>query len=176
MPDKKSIARAAEDRREGKAPSTHAGEFVREETHHIRSGKHRARSAKQAIAIGLSKARRAGVKLPSAALGHDAAGRRPARETAVAATRAGACGGAQARRPRCRLDERAQATGPSGGGEGRRQRPLGVRAPGGTHQGASRTPRRGTPTATGARPFLGLVRRPASGQASYLNDSCTRAR
>ena len=64
MPEKETIERARKDAREGKAPSTQAGEFVREEIHHIREGKHGARSAKQAIAIGLSKARRAGVKLP----------------------------------------------------------------------------------------------------------------
>jgi hypothetical protein len=63
MPEKKTIERARQDAREGKAPSTQAGEFVREEIDHIREGKHGARSAKQAIAIGLSKARRAGVKL-----------------------------------------------------------------------------------------------------------------
>jgi hypothetical protein len=64
MPDSETRRRARRDRREGKAPSTQAGEFVREEFHHIREGKHGARSTKQAIAIGLSKARRAGVKLP----------------------------------------------------------------------------------------------------------------
>ena len=58
-----TIERAREDAREGKSPSTQAGEFVREEMHHIREGKHGARSTEQAIAIGLSKARRAGVKL-----------------------------------------------------------------------------------------------------------------
>ena len=64
MPEKKTIERARRDRREGKAPGTQAGEFVREEIEHVREGKHGARSAKQAIAIGLSKARRAGVDLP----------------------------------------------------------------------------------------------------------------
>src|SRR5689334_25085038 len=64
MPEKKTLDRAREDEREGKSPSTQAGEFVREEMEHIREGKHGASSAKQAIAIGLSKARRAGVKLP----------------------------------------------------------------------------------------------------------------
>jgi uncharacterized protein DUF6496 len=64
MPDEKTLERAQQDQREGKAPSTQAGEFVREEMDHIREGKHGARSTKQAIAIGLSKARRAGVKLP----------------------------------------------------------------------------------------------------------------
>jgi hypothetical protein len=63
MPEKETGERAREDAREGKSPSTQAGEFVREEIHHVREGKHGARSAKQAIAIGLSKARRAGVKL-----------------------------------------------------------------------------------------------------------------
>ena len=63
MPEKKTIERARKDKREGKAPTTQAGEFVHEEIEHIREGKHGARSAKQAIAIGLSKARRAGVKL-----------------------------------------------------------------------------------------------------------------
>jgi hypothetical protein len=63
MPDKETLERAEEDKQEGKAPSTQAGEFVREEIEHIREGKHGARSTKQAIAIGLSKARRAGVKL-----------------------------------------------------------------------------------------------------------------
>jgi Family of unknown function (DUF6496) len=64
MPSKTTIERAKKDKREGKAPTTQAGEFVREEMEHIREGKHGARSPKQAIAIGLSKARRAGVKLP----------------------------------------------------------------------------------------------------------------
>jgi len=63
MPEKETLERAQEDKAEGKAPSTQAGEFVREEMDHIREGKHGARSTKQAIAIGLSKARRAGVKL-----------------------------------------------------------------------------------------------------------------
>jgi hypothetical protein len=63
MPEKETLERAREDKREGKSPNTQAGEFVREEIHHVREGTHGARSAKQAIAIGLSKARRAGVKL-----------------------------------------------------------------------------------------------------------------
>src|SRR5258705_12476561 len=64
MPEQETLERARRDKEEGKAPSTQAGEFIREEIHHIREGKHGARSAKQAIAIGLSKARRAGVNLP----------------------------------------------------------------------------------------------------------------
>ncbi|PYS29915.1 MAG: transcription elongation factor [Acidobacteria bacterium] len=63
MPEKRTLERARKARREGKAPTTQAGEFVHEEIEHIREGKHGARSTKQAIAIGLSKARRAGVKL-----------------------------------------------------------------------------------------------------------------
>ena len=62
--DAQALERARRDAEEGKAPSTQAGEFVREEIHHVREGKHGARSPEQAIAIGLSKARRAGVDLP----------------------------------------------------------------------------------------------------------------
>jgi hypothetical protein len=64
MPRKATIEKAKQDKRQGKSPSTQAGEFVREEMHHIKEGKHGARSAKQAIAIGLSQARHAGVDLP----------------------------------------------------------------------------------------------------------------
>ncbi len=64
MPEKEAVERARKDEAEGKAPTTQAGEFVHEEIEHVREGKHGARSTKQAIAIGLSKARRAGVKLP----------------------------------------------------------------------------------------------------------------
>jgi hypothetical protein len=60
MPDRETLERAEKDAREGKSPSTRAGEFVREQIHHIREGKHGARSPQQAIAIGLSEARRAG--------------------------------------------------------------------------------------------------------------------
>ena len=63
MPEKKTIKRAQRAKRQGKSPTTQAGEFVHEEIKKIRKGKHGARSAKQAIAIGLSEARRAGVKL-----------------------------------------------------------------------------------------------------------------
>jgi hypothetical protein len=64
MPEQKTIQRAKRMAHEGRSPSTQAGEFVREEMEHIRQGKHGARSTKQAIAIGLSKARKAGVALP----------------------------------------------------------------------------------------------------------------
>ena len=65
MPEKETMRRAQADKRAGKSPSTQAGEFVREEIHHVREGKHGVKNTKQAIAIGLSKARRAGVKLPA---------------------------------------------------------------------------------------------------------------
>src|SRR5262250_3405813 len=64
MPEEEALERAREDEREGKSPSTQAGEFVREEMEHIHEGEHGAKSARQAIAIGLSTARRAGVKFP----------------------------------------------------------------------------------------------------------------
>jgi hypothetical protein len=64
MPEQETLERARQDEREGKSASTQAGEFVREEIEHVRQGKHGARSSQQAIAIGLSKARRAGIKLP----------------------------------------------------------------------------------------------------------------
>jgi hypothetical protein len=76
MPEKETIARARQDAREGKAPSTQAGEFVKEEIDHIREGKHGARSARQAIAIGLSKARRAGIPLAPPKAGRTSAGTR----------------------------------------------------------------------------------------------------
>jgi len=69
MPDRKTLERAQQDKRDGKSPSTQAGEFVREEIHHVRQGKHGARSPQQAIAIGLSKARRAGIEVKPPARG-----------------------------------------------------------------------------------------------------------
>jgi len=97
MPDQETIDRAREDAREGKSASTQAGEFVREEIHHVREGKHGVRSPQQAIAIGLSKARRAGVKLPppkgSASVREKAAqderaGQRPRRKVSSKRSRA----------------------------------------------------------------------------------------
>ena len=69
MPDRETLERAQEDAREGKSPSTQAGEFVREEIDHIREGKHGARSPQQAIAIGLSEARKQGSKVPKKSTG-----------------------------------------------------------------------------------------------------------
>ena len=82
MPDKRTLERAEEDKKEGKSPSTQAGEFVREEMDHIREGKHGARSTKQAIAIGLSKARRAGVALKPPSGGKRRTRTQAARDTA----------------------------------------------------------------------------------------------
>jgi len=76
MPEKKTIARARKAKRQGKAPSTQAGEFVREEIDHVREGKHGARNTKQAIAIGLSKARRSGVKVAAPKKGTSSEGTR----------------------------------------------------------------------------------------------------
>jgi hypothetical protein len=103
MPEKRTLERARRDQREGKSPSTQAGEFVREEIHHVREGKHGARSAKQAIAIGLSKARRAGVPLPPPPKGTTSA---RTRRSAMSAYRAGQSGKRKSTR-RARATERA---------------------------------------------------------------------
>jgi hypothetical protein len=84
MPEQETLERAREDARQGKSASTQAGEFVREEIHHIREGKHGAASAKQAIAIGLSKARRAGVDLPPPKTGSEKVRRQASRDRAQA--------------------------------------------------------------------------------------------
>jgi hypothetical protein len=87
MPEKETIRRAARDKRQGKSASTQAGEFVREEIHHVREGKHGARSTKQAIAIGLAKARRQGVKLPAEKKGEAPAATRRKEKQDLAAGR-----------------------------------------------------------------------------------------
>lgn len=90
MPNKTTVERAKEDLREGKSPTTAAGEFVHEEIEHVRRGKHGARSPQQAIAIGLSKARRAGVPLPPPAPGKAKAKTRKSAERAYRKGQAGA--------------------------------------------------------------------------------------
>jgi hypothetical protein len=111
MPRRRTIASARKAKRQGKSPSTQAGEFVREEIHHVREGKHGARSTKQAIAIGLSKARRAGVRLPPPPRG------RTSKETRESAARAAAEG---RRRPRRRPSpSRSRAMRRALGREGR---------------------------------------------------------
>ena len=102
MPEKQTLERARRDRREGKRPTTQAGEFVREEIHHVREGKHGARSTKQAIAIGLSKARRAGVDLPP-----PRKGKKSTRRSAASAYRAGRRGKRRTSRRRSRATLRA---------------------------------------------------------------------
>ena len=100
MPDKKTIARAKKDKREGKSASTQAGEFVREEIDHIREGKHGARSTKQAIAIGLSEARRAGVDLPPPKKGEASSRTVKRAKRDLAAGKKGAAGHASTKRSR----------------------------------------------------------------------------
>lgn len=104
MPERETLERAKEDEREGKSPSTQAGEFVREEIHHIREGKHGARSPQQAIAIGLSKARRAGVKL-SLPKGPASVRKKAAQDTAAGKNRKGS--GRKTSATRSRAVERA---------------------------------------------------------------------
>src|SRR5262245_21284309 len=94
MPEKETLERARRDKRQGKSPSTQAGEFVREEIHHVREGKHGARSTKQAIAIALSKARRSGVTLPPP----PRSAKLSTRKSAQAASRAAARGGRRSAR------------------------------------------------------------------------------
>jgi hypothetical protein len=97
MPEKSTLARARKDKQEGKSPSTQAGEFVREEMDHIREGKHGARSTKQAIAIGLSKARRAGVALkpPKKGRASEVVRKSAKRDLAKGRTRSGTGSGAK---------------------------------------------------------------------------------
>ena len=115
MPEKETRERSEEDKREGKAPSTQAGEFVREEIEHVREGKHGARSTKQAIAIGLSKARRAGVKLKPPTKGSKKTRKQAARDlkkgkkkgTKKSAKRSRATSGALKREGRSAASKRA---------------------------------------------------------------------
>ena len=104
MPEKETLKRAKKDKREGKAPTTQAGEFVREEIEHIREGKHGARSTQQAIAIGLSKARRAGVDLPPPKKGTAS---KKTRRSAKRAYEAGQTGGKKVSSIRSRAVKRA---------------------------------------------------------------------
>ena len=107
MPEKRTVKAARKARRQGKAPSTQAGAFVHEEIEHIREGKHGARSAKQAIAIGLAKARRAGVKLPPPpATASERTKRNAARETN---RRAGKPSAARSRAAKAALSDEPRA-------------------------------------------------------------------
>ena len=148
MPEKQTLKRARKARREGKSPSTQAGEFMREEIHHVREGKHGARSTKQAIAIGLSKARRAGVKLGvpkrlSARAKQSArSAARARRQEAVAQPRPGGTRGAQARATRHGLARRARAVCEGDRETARPSRPQSRRAQGRAHEGTRPATRR----------------------------------
>ena len=112
MPEKETLERAQQDAREGKSPTTQAGEFVREEIHHVREGKHGVRNPKQAIAIGLSKARKAGVKLPPPPQGTASAEKqsrshRPRRRNRPSSKRSGATERALKREGRSGASHRA---------------------------------------------------------------------
>ena len=104
MPQKQTLARARADKRQGKAPSTQAGEFIKEEMDHIREGVHGARSTKQAIAIGLSKARRAGVELPPPKAGKTSEATRKQASRDLAKGRLSAAPGASSKRSRATLN------------------------------------------------------------------------
>jgi hypothetical protein len=140
MPDKRTIEKARQDKRAGKSASTQAGEFVREEIHKIRRGQHGARSAKQAVAIGLSKARRAGVALPPPKRGKTSERTRKSAQYAYEA-------GQHKRRPRrlprvSRAVLRALKREPRGTRRGRTAQPVGAvrrRAQGRAHQGFGRS-------------------------------------
>jgi len=148
MPEKKTLERAQEDLREGKGASTAAGEFVREEMHHIRQGKHGAKSSKQAIAIGLSKARRAGVPLKPPAEGQTSV---RTRDSAARAFEAGQ----GFRKPRASSPKRGRAILRVLKGEGRaaaslsslsRQAKTSARARRGTNRSPTAAAKRGAAT------------------------------
>ena len=133
MPERKTLKRARQAKREGKAPTTQAGEFVHEEIEHVREGKHGARSAKQAIAIGLSKARRAGVKIPPPKRGQASARTRKAaardnrrgqsgRKRATSSKRARASTRALKREPRRSASRKALSKQARSAARRRRQR------------------------------------------------------
>jgi hypothetical protein len=121
MPEKKTLQRAKADLRAGKSPSTAAGEFVREEVEHVRRGKHGARSPQQAIAIGLSKARRAGVPLKPPRAGTSSprvrksaerdleVGQHRRKPRAASSKRRKATAGALKREPRSTVSKRAMS-------------------------------------------------------------------
>ena len=171
MPEKKTIERARRDKREGKAPSTQAGEFVREEIEHIREGQHGARSASQAIAIGLSKARRAGVDLPPPEKGEAS---EETRENAKRALEAGksphppsrkrsrAVRGAAARKRGGGVEDGALPTRNRRGQGAQRRGALAGGAQGGSHQGPGGTlggGREGGPHASQAQGRTRLIAR-----------------
>ena len=137
MPDRETLERASRDARAGKSPSTQAGEFVREEIHHVREGKHGARSPQQAIAIGLSKARRAGVKLPAPKKGQTSAQVRPKAQHDLRRGRKSRSGDPSLRRSRAveRALKREPHAAASGGSLSRQaRRTARVRGPAARHR------------------------------------------
>ncbi|WNG40858.1 transcription elongation factor [Archangium violaceum] len=142
MPEKQTLQRARQAKRAGKRPTTQASEFVREEMHHLKEGKHGKESREQAIAIGLSKARRAGVALPAPKPGQ---AKRKTRQSAQSALRLGQREGelsdTKSASPRRRTPTaRGAKTGPRAAAAGRTSRKK-------TASRAVGTSRRGSSTA-----------------------------
>lgn len=155
MPERETLARAKRDRRQGKSASSQAGEFVREEIHHVREGKHGARSPQQAIAIGLSKARRAGVPLRAPSEGRASPGTRrraqrdyarghgaPARRRVTSRRRAASRGalereGRAAATPRSLAGQARSASGRRSRGERSRAAKRAVRTKGAARRSAA---------------------------------------
>jgi hypothetical protein len=163
MPQKETLQAAERDRRQGKSPTTQAGEFVREEIHHIREGKHGARSTKQAIAIGLSKARRAGVPLPAPRPGQ---AKRKTRESAKRAAAAG-------RRGKRRVSStRARATRTALKREGRSAASRSALA----RQARSAAKRRGASSRSAAAKKAARTRAKSSGGRTRARSTTQRAR
>jgi hypothetical protein len=165
MPSKQALERARRDRREGKAPSTQAGEFVREEIEHIRKGEHGARSSQQAIAIGLSKARRAGVPLKPPRAG------RVAPRTQRSAERDYATGQGR-RKPRAPSARRGRATLNALRREGRQAASRGALAA----QGARAASRRSAAERSNAAKAAVATKTPAARSRAASRAAATRRR
>jgi hypothetical protein len=165
MPERETVERAEKAKREGKRPTTQAGEFVREEMHHIREGKHGARSTKQAIAIGLSKARRAGVKLRPPKKGQAS---KRTRESAARAYEAGQ----KRRAPRRPSAKRSQAISKALRREGRRAASATALA----RQARSSARRRGAGQRSAAARKAVHTKGPAKRSAAARKAARTRAR
>jgi hypothetical protein len=162
MPDKATLEMAREDKREGKAPSTQAGEFVREEMHHVREGKHGARSTKQAIAIGLSKARQAGVGLRAPAKGKASKRTRKSAQSALRRSRSGAKPSARRSRATLTALQRESRSAASRGALARQAR------------SSARRRGRGARSAAAAR--AGQTKGPSGRRAAARQAARTRAR
>src|SRR5438445_5135985 len=187
MPEEETIERAREDEREGKSPSTQAGEFVREEMEHIREGRHGARSTRQAIAIGLSKARRAGVKLPPPRPGRTTAETRRKAERDLERGEHGAGGARSPRRSRAvraalKREPRRAASHDALASQARRaaarRRRSGTVSEGvGTRSAAGRSPRRRTrarSAASGRRRATHTASRTAAARTSTTRRTASR--